>query len=58
MNKNFEQVFNRLSIIDRDLTELDRLKEEISIDRPFINNISQSFEKNIEQLKAKPWFLR
>jgi adenosine deaminase len=47
---NFEQILKRISIIDRDVSELNRLKNRLPDDRPYFPSLQVTFEKQIQTL--------
>ncbi|MCE9499616.1 MAG: adenosine deaminase, partial [Leptospira sp.] len=50
MNVTIEQILNRISIIDRDVSELNRLKSRLPADRPYSPSLQLSFDKQINIL--------
>ncbi|MCC6275319.1 MAG: adenosine deaminase [Leptospiraceae bacterium] len=50
MNITFEQILERIGIIDRDVSELNRLKSRLPADRPYSPSLQISFDKQINVL--------
>lgn len=46
----FQEILDRISIIDRDVTELNRLKSRLPADRPYSPSLQLSFDKQINNL--------
>lgn len=50
MKTRFEQILNRISIIDRDVNELNRIKSELPDDKTYSSGIQLIFDKQINTL--------
>jgi len=50
VNITFEQILERIGIIDRDVSELNRLKSRLPADRPYSPSLQISFDKQINVL--------
>jgi len=53
VKSNFEQILKRLATIDRDISELNRLKKRLPEDRPYYTNLQSVFDKQIEVLLSE-----
>nr|WP_017851043.1 adenosine deaminase [Leptospira interrogans] len=50
MALTFQEILDRIRIIDRDVTELNRLKSRLPADRPYSSSLQISFDKQINEL--------
>lgn len=50
MKANFEQILKRIAIIDRDISELNRLKNRLPEDRPYFPGLQTIFDTQIQSL--------
>jgi adenosine deaminase len=50
MTTSFKEILDRISIINRDVTELNRLKSRLPADRPYSPSLQLSFDKQINNL--------
>ena len=50
MKAKFEQILTRISIIDRDVNELNRIKSKLPDDRPYSSGLQLIFDKQINNL--------
>ncbi|EKP14103.1 adenosine deaminase [Leptospira borgpetersenii] len=50
MALTFGEILDRIRIIDRDVTELSRLKSRLPADRPYSSSLQISFDKQINEL--------
>ncbi len=50
MATTFEEILERIRIIDRDVSELNRLKSRLPADRPYSPSLQLSFDKQINNL--------
>ena len=50
MKVKFEQILNRISVIDRDVNELNKIKSELPDDRPYSSGLQLTFDKQITNL--------
>ena len=50
MKAKFEQILTRISIIDRDVNELNRIKSKLPDDRPYSSGLQLIFDKQINTL--------
>ncbi|XDD49800.1 adenosine deaminase [Leptospira sp. WS92.C1] len=50
MALTFGEILTRIRIIDRDVTELNRLKSRLPADRPYSSSLQISFDKQINEL--------
>ncbi|EMO30358.1 hypothetical protein LEP1GSC170_2742 [Leptospira interrogans serovar Bataviae str. HAI135] len=50
MALTFKEILDRIRIIDRDVTELNRLKSRLPADRPYSSSLQISFDKQINEL--------
>ena len=50
MKAKFEQILNRIAIIDRDVNELNRIKSKLPDDRPYSSGLQLIFDKQINTL--------
>lgn len=50
MKAKFEQILNRIAIIDRDVNELNRIKSKLPDDRPYSSGLQLIFDKQINNL--------
>ena len=53
MKANFEQILKRIAIIDRDISELNRLKNRLPNDRPYFEGLNSTFEQQITTLSIE-----
>ena len=50
MKAKFEQILNRIAIIDRDVNALNRIKSKLPDDRPYSSGLQLIFDKQINNL--------
>lgn len=50
MKSNFEQILKRIAVIERDISELQRLQKRLSEDRPYYKDLHSVFQKQIQDL--------
>ncbi|MDX1958013.1 MAG: adenosine deaminase [Leptospiraceae bacterium] len=50
---NFEQILKRIAIIDRDISELNRLKSKLPKDRHYFPGLQLTFDKQIQTLNLE-----
>lgn len=50
MKVKFEQILNRISVIDRDINELNKIKSQLPDDRPYSSGLQLIFDKQITNL--------
>lgn len=50
MGTTFKEILERISVIDRDVSELNRLKSRLPADRPYSPSLQLSFDKQINNL--------
>lgn len=53
MKSNFEQILKRIATIERDISELNRLKKRLPDDRPYYPGLQSVFDKQIQVLLAE-----